>query len=317
MRGPARFSQYGYWLAAAVAVAGALLASRAFDGLLWRVVPRRAALCARDAPPLVCAHGGAPRGSVHRANTPGALARAAAMGVRCVELDASLSADGVPVVLHDRDLRALLADGGAAPGAAVEAASTDYTAAELGAMGVSGLAAALDGLCAAAAAQLSLLIVDVKLPAASGPGPAAAAERFARAVGASACARAPPEVLFFSKDDVATEYLATLGAAYDSASAYVVMNGTARNLADGHHRALLGRPEGAGAAAVHWSMAVDEGVVASLQARGRRVFAWTVETVELALRLAAAGVDGIVADGALIAQMDRAVEALWTEECAR
>ena len=148
-----------------------------------------------------------------------------------------------------------------------------------------------------------------------------AVDRLSGVVGSSPCARSArsggPELIFFSKDDAATEQLAVLGAAYDSASAYVVMNGTSRNIAGGHHRTLLGRPGAAGAAAVHWSMALDVDVVSSLHHRGRRVFAWTVEAVGTAARLAASGVDGIIADGGLLSRIDRAVDAFWTEECAR
>ena len=183
-------------------------------------------------------------------------------------------------------------------------------------------------------AALRLLVVDVKLPQnQDAPAPwsddtltleaavRSAVDRLSGVVGSSPCARSArsggPELIFFSKDDAATEQLAVLGAAYDSASAYVVMNGTSRNIADGHHRTLLGRPGAAGAAAVHWSMALDVDVVSSLHHRGRRVFAWTVEAVDTAVRLAASGVDGIIADGGLLSRIDRAVDAFWTEECAR
>ena len=105
----------GWRLAFAVALVGALLAPRALDYFFpgsVRLSPREA-LCARDHPPHVCAHGGmlaaqriagfeggmpsAGHRAGHRLNTLRAFEHASRMGIRCVELDASMSRDGVPV----------------------------------------------------------------------------------------------------------------------------------------------------------------------------------------------------------------------------
>ena len=101
----------GWRLAFAVALVGALLAPRALDYFFpgsVRLSPREA-LCARDHPPHVCAHGGmlepqriaGHEGGMlsagHRLNTLRAFEHASRMGIRCVELDASMSRDGVPV----------------------------------------------------------------------------------------------------------------------------------------------------------------------------------------------------------------------------
>jgi glycerophosphoryl diester phosphodiesterase len=55
-------------------------------------------------PPLVIAHRGAHGGQARRENKLPAFARALAMGVDAVECDVHLSADNVPVVIHDETL---------------------------------------------------------------------------------------------------------------------------------------------------------------------------------------------------------------------
>ncbi|CAI5980574.1 unnamed protein product [Closterium sp. NIES-65] len=71
---------------------------------------RKYEICKRliQRPPLVCAHGGdsfsAPPNSL------AALERAVAAGADAVEVDASLTADGHLVALHDRDVQSLLND---------------------------------------------------------------------------------------------------------------------------------------------------------------------------------------------------------------
>ncbi|GJP43413.1 hypothetical protein CLOM_g2875 [Closterium sp. NIES-68] len=73
-------------------------------------VARKHEICKRmiKSPPLVCAHGG--DASYAPPNTLAALERAVAVGADAVEVDASLTADGHLVALHDRELQSLLND---------------------------------------------------------------------------------------------------------------------------------------------------------------------------------------------------------------
>ncbi|CAI5476952.1 unnamed protein product [Closterium sp. Yama58-4] len=71
---------------------------------------RKYEICKRliQRPPLVCAHGG--DSSSAPPNSLAALERAVAAGADAVEVDASLTADGHLVALHDSDVQSLLND---------------------------------------------------------------------------------------------------------------------------------------------------------------------------------------------------------------
>ena len=75
----------------------------------------------------------------------------------------------------------------------------------------------------------------------------------------------------------------------------MVMNGTAQNIIDGHHRLVHGRPVEASVAALFSGM-VDRNVVHELHASDKQVFTWVVDDSHRAIEMMELDVDGIVSN---------------------
>jgi glycerophosphoryl diester phosphodiesterase len=220
---------------------------------------------------LVIGHRGA--SGLAPENTLPALQLAHDLGAEGVEVDVQRTSDGVLVLVHDADWRRTTGHPG-------EVRRTPWaTVRGLDAGGWFG--AAYRGVAPprleevlAFARDRMLLNVEIKAPERD-PGLAEAV------VAAIRRHRAEAQVLLTSFDPVCIDALAEaspdLGFGYISERAVERMHPRVTTLSLGAE--LLGqRPE----------------LVASAHAQGRRVLAWTVDTPEAALRLAAAGVDGIL-----------------------
>lgn len=236
--------------------------------------------------PLVCAHRGA--SAAVPENTMAAFAAALDEGVTAIELDVHLSADAVPMVVHDATLERTTSGGGpvgALPAAALGALDAgSWRDPRWASESIPRLAEVLD-LCRGRA----LVLVEVK--EAFDPGGRAAAA----VVGAVREAGVVDDALVLAFDH---RHLAA-ARALEPALGRVALCG--ERPAD---PAGLLHELGAVALAPAWRV-VDAGLVATVHAGGAAVVAWTVDEVEDALRLAADGVDVLISNrpGAIAAAL--------------
>lgn len=220
--------------------------------------------------PLVVGHRGR-RGAAEPENTPAAFAAAAAAGADWVELDARRSADGVCVVIHDP----VLPDGRAVVGCSVD---------ELAAAGVSTLADVLAGLPEGLGVDLE--VKNLPGEADYDPDNGVVAE-----LAATAAATAQSRPLLVSSLNPTT-----VAAAAETlpgiACGFVAYDGLTVS-------AAVGIAVEFGAVALCPKVTCPgldaEGVAAAHDA-GLGVLVWTVNDLDEARRLAAAGVDAICGD---------------------
>ncbi|KAI8469434.1 MAG: hypothetical protein J3K34DRAFT_522200 [Monoraphidium minutum] len=287
-------------------------------------------------PPYICAHGGAGAAAGGGPpNTLRAIYAAARAGADCVELDASPTADGRLVALHDRDVQALLrlnatagGAGGAGGGgtAAGAARAADLPLAALLALSWPGGERPLEFGAAAAAAleepRIELAILDLKGESAAAVPEllrAAAAAGCGGGRGGGAAARwwrrwrwgggggVGARCLVWGKSDEAMLEVKRL-APWQPAG-YVVMLPPDQF---GAVRAAAGAPPRGEAphATLHpyeplrlpgmavagaWHGVAGGALAARLRAAGQLLIAWTLDTPEDLARVLDEGADGVVA----------------------
>ena len=222
------------------------------------------------APPVVVGHRGVRRLDIAE-NTPPAFTAAAAEGARWVELDARRSADGVPVVYHN---------GWTADGVAV----VERTAAELSGVGVHSLADIFDALPPTMGVN-----VEVKnLPGEPDYDPD---DQIVDAVAAVMESFQGGRAVFYSSFNPLTVE-ALLRRLPDAHVGLIHYEGIA--VADAIPLALE-----AGATVLSSNVAatgLDADGIAQAHEAGLSVMVWTVNDVDVAHALAAAGVDAICTD---------------------
>lgn len=225
-------------------------------------------------------------------NTLAAFRRALALGVEMIELDVRLTADGVPVVIHDEELSRTTEGRG-------RVADLDFAAIRRFSAG-RWFAETFEGERVPALAEVYDLVGDRAEINAEIKGPGAGTARGALRAASEAGALA--RTLFSSFDP---EALREIRAA--SSGARLALLNDAASLADPRGRAprafrprllaRLARVEGLGlkAASLQRRLA-DRGTVAALHARGLRVYVFTVDGVAAVEALARRGVDGVFAN---------------------
>lgn len=225
--------------------------------------------------PEIIAHRGAPR-EFPENSLPG-FARALALGADAIELDVHVTADRVPVVHHDAEL-------GAGPHAG--RAIAELPAAALAATWLAP-GAAVPTLAEVLALATGRATVYVEIKARD------AGRAVADALGTLG-ARAPVHSFDHRVSRLVKTLLPDTPVGVLSAS-YLLDN------------AAPVRAAGARDLWQHWTM-IDAALVAEARAAGARVIAWTVNDVDAARALAAAGVDGLCTDlpGVLRAAFPRA-----------
>lgn len=230
-----------------------------------------------DAPtPLAFAHrGGAAHGDE---NTVAAFARAVELGYRYVETDVQATADGVPVVFHDPDLRRLTGQ----PGRISQLRWADLATVRVGgAAAVPRLADVLDRW------PRIRFNIDVKADNAV-PGSVAAIRR----------TRSQDRVLLASFSDARLDRLRTL-AGPDVATS-MGMRAVARLRVASLTGRRLRLPDSVVAAQVprHWRTVrvVDARFVAHAHRHGLQVHVWTIDQPAVMHALLDLGVDGIMTD---------------------
>lgn len=229
-------------------------------------------------PPIV-AHRGASR--VAPENTLAAIARAADDGARAVELDVALSADGVPVILHDETLNRTTNGKGSV---------ARRTLAELG---------RLD-----AGAWFGARYAGEPLPTLAGAVALILERRMALNLEIK-----PPRGLAEATAERAVE---VLKAGWPKSAPLVLSSGSmaslavARDLAPHWPRGLIldrvppdwaARLASLGCVSLHCNAkSVTPSLVAEVHHAGYRLLAWTVNRLPTARRLFRSGVDGIFTD---------------------
>lgn len=229
-----------------------------------------------DAPPLAVAHrGGAAEGDE---NTAEAFGRAVALGYRYVETDVHTTADGVPVVFHDPDLRRLTG----AAGTVAEMRWADLATLRVGG---SGAVPRLDEVLAAW--PQVRFNVDVKADGAAGP-----------TVDVLRRAGATDRVLLASFSDARLATLRRLAGPGVATS--LGMRGVARLRLASLTRLPVRYPASVVAAQVPLASGrltvVDRRFVAAAHRRGLQVHVWTIDDPATMHRLLDLGVDGIMTD---------------------
>lgn len=217
-------------------------------------------------PPHVIGHRGAPR--VAPENTPVAFAAAADAGASWVELDVRRSGDGALVVHHD----ARTADG---------TALIDRSADDLAALGVWTLPAVLESLPAG-------LGLDVEVKNVPGEPDFDEGDEAARAVAGALRGRIGERPLMTSSFSPIT--VSVLAEALPEVPAGLLHHSAletadARELAEEYGARVLCSEVG--------TAGLDPGGIEALHSAGLAVLVWTVDDLDEAERLAAAGVDAI------------------------
>jgi glycerophosphoryl diester phosphodiesterase len=223
--------------------------------------------------PLVVAHRG---GSLqYPENSLAAVEAALQLGADVIELDVHASADGVAMLIHDRDLARTHGRAGAVDALAADA---------LSALGVARLDAALD-LVAARDIGLCLEFKDgeYRTPEVAAAWLVAQFARFALHERAVANVPAAVAAEVRRRDPAIRLVLDSAWAPQDKTEAEGIAAG------------LIA----AGAAIVEYEhRAVNAAAVAACHARGLAVWAWTANEAADWERLAAAGVDAVLTDDA-------------------
>lgn len=231
--------------------------------------------------PLWIAHRGA--GTLAPENTLAAFALGLARGYRMAECDVTLSADGVPYLLHDERLERTTNG----RGVAVEQAWSALAALDAGAWHGPRFAGerlpTLAALAAFAQAQGLALNLEIK----PGPGDDSRCGRVAATEAArlwAGAAEPAPLLSSFSH--------AALAAARDAAPGLPRAHLFER--LDGDWLARAQALDCVAVVARH--RALDAGTIAEAHAAGLRVLAYTVNDEATAARLRAAGIDGLITD---------------------
>jgi glycerophosphoryl diester phosphodiesterase len=225
-----------------------------------------------DRPPLAFAHrGGAADGDE---NTVAAFGRAVALGYRYLETDVHATADGVPVVFHDRDLRRLTG----APDLVGALRWADLATVRIG--GESTVPRLDDVLAAWPSVRFN---IDVKSDAAAAP-----------AVSSVRRAGAPDRVLLASFSDARLTTLRRLAG--PSTATSLGRRGVARVRLGSLVGVPLRLPPSVVAAQVPVRYVVDRRFVTYMHRLGRQVHVWTIDDAAEMGRLLDLGVDGIMTD---------------------
>ena len=275
--------------------------SQAFCGAL-KARPK----ASRHQYPLVCAHGGDT--ARHAPNTLAAFRSAIEAGARCVEVDASLSLDAVPVAIHQREFRRMVGDASADVGFAKLDKITKLDAALGLPRSVSRANATVSTLKEVVleiAPLVETLIVDVKTSNrhrnVKTAGGVSIVLRNAR------CANC----VVWSKADSVTNNVMNSCREAGVVGGEVLLNDTAQAIREGMHRPF--RLKAAGALAVHHAM-LDEDLVERARQSGMRVFGWTANEPYMMRQVMASGADAVVTNEPQ--DFERAAEA-WRQRCAR
>eukprot|EP00271_Cylindrocystis_brebissonii_P003771 TRINITY_DN15024_c0_g1_i1.p1 TRINITY_DN15024_c0_g1~~TRINITY_DN15024_c0_g1_i1.p1 ORF type:complete len:385 (-),score=66.46 TRINITY_DN15024_c0_g1_i1:349-1503(-) len=231
--------------------------------------------------PWVCAHGG----DTSRAppNTMAAYDLAIQAGVECVEVDASRTADGVLVALHDRDLQAFSQRPGIRVGdlSLAEILSYDAGARFPGFHGfrVPTLLEALQRL----APRVLQVTVDIK----PGRGQLRDDDMAAAVLGVINQAECPPtKCLAWAKQDTLVAAIKSLSP--PARAGYIVMNDSSTGMVGGLLRMV--EPEVVGVA---WELVTPE-LVNQARSAGKEIHVWTVNSTPAMRRMVEAGVEAIV-----------------------
>jgi glycerophosphoryl diester phosphodiesterase len=225
-----------------------------------------------SAPPLAFAHrGGAAAGDE---NTVAAFGRAVALGYRYVETDVHATADGVPVVFHDRDLRRLT-------GVADRVGALRW--ADLATVRIAGESTVprLDDVLAAWPSVR--FNIDVKSDAAAAP-----------AVSSIQRVGALDRVLLASFHDARLARLRRLAGPTVATS--LGRSGVIRVRLGSLTGVPVRLPPSVVAAQVPVPLVVDRRFVAYMHRLGRQVHVWTIDDPVEMGRLLDLGVDGIMTD---------------------
>jgi glycerophosphoryl diester phosphodiesterase len=225
-----------------------------------------------DRPPLAFAHrGGAADGDE---NTVAAFGRAVALGYRYLETDVHATADGVPVVFHDRDLRRLTG----APDLVGALRWADLATVRIG--GESTVPRLDDVLAAWPSVRFN---IDVKSDAAAAP-----------VVSSIRRAGAPDRVLLASFSDARLAMLRRLAG--PSTATSLGRRGVARVRLASLVGVPVRLPPSVVAAQVPVRYVVDRRFVTYMHRLGRQVHVWTIDDAAEMGRLLDLGVDGIMTD---------------------
>eukprot|EP00897_Mesotaenium_endlicherianum_P000859 jgi/Mesen1/10774/ME000091S10307 len=232
-----------------------------------------------ETPPWVCAHGG--DSSRAPPNTVAAYQRALAAGVECVEVDASRTADGVLVALHDRELQIFSGRPGLRVGDLTLAQVQELDAgrgfpAEYAGERVPTLLEALTML----GSKVRQLTVDVKV----GPSDSESllASQVLAAIRAADCA----SCMVWAKSDAIVSTLNLLEPRLKTG--YIVM----REKETGQVSELL-RLEAPHVVGVFWGL-VTPALMAAARRAGREVHVWTVDQEDVMRLMLELGVSAIV-----------------------
>ena len=259
-------------------------------------------------------------------NTFESFARALEDGLPCVEIDASMTSDGKVVALHSRELRQMMERSGHLMyNASTNVSEHHSRSLQLLDAGGGAKIASLQLILSALCEQIDVIIIDLKLSSLQQEDDderKTYVDEVVRIVSEECRELKRTRIIFFTKDDLVVpdvtaaihsrEIVADVNYVHIPKDAntrmepasihtprletgYVVMNGTAKNILDGHHRLVEGRPEDASVAAVYNGM-VDTDVVRTIHESNVQVFTWVVDDDDVAIEMMEHEVDGIVSN---------------------